>query len=299
MNAKACYIELFHTGKLRKRITAIEKLVTNCTLCPRNCGIDRRNSTGNCFSPLEPVVSSAAPHFGEEPPLVGYYGSGTIFFTNCNMSCIYCQNYDISQLHLGQNITYEALADLMINLQERGCHNINLVSPTHQVYAILKALELAVDKGLELPLVYNSGGYDSINTLKFLDGIIDIYMPDFKYINSDTGKRLSHVNDYPDVAMLAIEEMHRQVGDLLIDEKGIACHGLIVRHLILPGYLDESIKIIDFIASVSKGIYLNLMDQYRPAYRSDSDPKLTVRLNSSDYDKIYAYAVKKGIRLAE
>ncbi|MBA7511580.1 hypothetical protein ES705_03576 [subsurface metagenome] len=297
MRTKPEYLQLHDSGELKKRIKEIERICTKCSLCPRNCGVDRTQTVGKCFSPITPVISSAGPHFGEEPPLVGYYGSGTIFFTNCNLNCIYCQNYDISQLHAGQDTSYEALADLMVNMQDRRCHNINLVSPTHQVCSILRALEIAIDKGLNLPLVYNSGGYDSVATLKLLEGIINIYMPDFKYYENETGKRLSNVNDYPAVAKKAITEMHRQVGDLQTDQQGVAYQGLIVRHLILPGYLEESKKIIEFTASISKGIYLNLMDQYRPAYKAAEDPKLTLRLSSTDYNELNTYAVDQGITL--
>jgi putative pyruvate formate lyase activating enzyme len=297
MSQEPGYIALYNSGELEKRIKEIEKLTVACSLCPRHCGADRRHIKGSCHCLLLPVISSAAPHFGEEPPLTGYYGSGTIFFTNCNLNCIYCQNYDISQLHVGREISYESLADLMTGLQERGCHNINLVTPTHQIYSILKALETAIEKGLRIPLVYNSGGYDALKTLELLEGIVDIYMPDFKYFEEKTGKRLSKVDHYPETAMKAIREMYRQVGDLKTDDTGVAFRGLIVRHLVLPGYYRESEKIIDFIASVSGGIYLNLMDQYRPVYRSNDDKNLGDSLSSDEYRKVYSYAASLGLRL--
>ena len=296
---RAGYIGLFHSGELRSRISRLEGLYHDCTLCPHQCKADRfGNNLGKCNTPALPVVSSTGSHFGEEPPLVGFRGSGTIFMTNCNLRCIFCQNYGISQLHQGQNISYQQLSDTMIQLQESGCHNINFVTPTHQVYAILRALELAIPKGLKVPLVYNSGGYDFVSTLKILEGIFDIYMPDFKYFNVHSAKKYSGVEDYPQIAIAAVREMHRQVGDLAIDISEIAYRGLIVRHLVLPGHKEESKEIIDFISELSPNTYFNLMDQYRPEFKAIEEPALNTRLSSTEYQQLFDYAVRKGLRLA-
>jgi putative pyruvate formate lyase activating enzyme len=223
----AAYLELYRSGKLRERIEAAVYLLESCSLCPRSCGVNRlTGDVGKCRTPREAIVSSYGPHFGEEAPLVGGHGSGTIFFTNCNLRCQFCQNYSISQLGEGEKVNKEELADMMLSLQAKGCHNINLVSPTHVVPQILEALEIAVESGLDLPLVYNSGGYDSVETLRMLDSIVDIYMPDMKYDDEETAKELSGIESYPSMNKAAIKEMHRQVGDLKINEEGVAQQGL-------------------------------------------------------------------------
>jgi putative pyruvate formate lyase activating enzyme len=215
------------------------------------------------------MVSSYGPHFGEEAPLVGRHGSGTIFFTYCNLHCAFCQNYTISQLGEGSPVSPEALAGMMLSLQVKGCHNINLVSPTHVVPYILEALALAAAKGLRLPLVYNTGGYDSLETLKLLDGVIDIYMPDMKYSDGQTAQELSDIRDYPEVNQAAVKEMHRQVGDLLTDESGVATRGLLVRHLVLPDGLAGTEGVVKFLAEeISPNTYLNVMAQYHPCYHA-------------------------------
>ena len=300
MNYLPKYIELWQSGELRERTEKLHIIYSSCCACPRKCQTDRVNGEyGSCKTPIEPKVSSVSPHFGEEPSLVGFHGSGTIFFTGCNLNCVYCQNYDISQLSVGEVVAYEQLAGYMLYLQERGCHNINFVTPTHQVYAILRSLEIAVGKGLKIPLVYNSGGYECIETLKLLDGIIDIYMPDFKYWYTETGKVLSGVADYSDHAKSAIREMYRQVGDLKTNEQEIAYRGLIVRHLVLPGYYKESRKIIDFITGLSTGIYLNIMDQYRPEYKACGHDNLKQTIDKNEYRQLRDYAIRKGARLTE
>ena len=294
------YIELHATGELKNRIARVEKICSKCSQCPHQCYVDRRScSDGYCRSNLNPVIASAGPHFGEEPPLVGHYGSGTIFFTNCNLRCIYCQNCDISQLHDGKEITYDELASVMVDLQQRGCHNINFVTPTHMIYPILKSLEIAIENGLHIPIVYNSGGYDALKTLKILDGIVDIYMPDFKYFDEKTGFSLSNAKYYPQIARMAITEMFRQVGELKTDSDEIAYRGLIVRHLVLPGYLDESKEIINFIAGLSKNIYLNIMDQYRPEYRAVENSNLTRRITGQEHIEILSYARERGLSMID
>ncbi len=242
------------------------------------------------------VVSSYGPHFGEEAPLVGRHGSGTIFFTYCNLRCVFCQNYTISQLGEGSVVDREELARMMLSLQARGCHNINLVSPTHVVPHILEALELAVSMGLYLPLVYNSGGYDSVETLELLDGIIDIYMPDMKYSDEKTAEQLSGIKDYPKVNKAAIREMHRQVGDLQIDEQGIARRGLLVRHLVLPHHLAGTQEVVRFLAQdISTNTYLNIMAQYHPCYKAFDIPLLSRPVNKPEFYEAIDLAHQQGL----
>ena len=300
MQFEPSYIKLYKTGELDKRIKNIAEIYKQCTLCPQKCEVDRyEGKGGKCNSSIMPTVSSASPHYGEEPPLVGYYGSGTIFFTNCNLHCIYCQNFDISQMSEGCEISYEQMAELIIALQNKGCHNINFVTPTHMVYPILYTLKIAIEKGLNIPLVYNSGGYESVDTLKLLDGIFDIYMPDFKYYNKESGTTLSNAKLYPQTAQMAISEMYRQVGDLELNNNGIAYRGLLIRHLVLPEHTDESKKILEFIATLSKNTYVNIMDQYRPAYRAYEISSLTRRITSEEYQEILDYAKILGLKRAD
>ncbi len=272
-------------------------MIDPCKLCPHQCLTNRKSKdTGNCHSGEYPVVASYGPHFGEEPPLVGFHGSGAIFFSHCNLICIFCQNYDISQLGAGQTIQFDGLANIMVELQLQGCHNINFVTPTHMVHAILNALPRAIENGLRIPLVYNSGGYDSAETIRLLDGIFDIYMPDLKYFNNQTAYQLSGIPNYVEAATEAIREMHRQVGDLILDDQGIAIRGMIVRHLILPENLADTFKSIDFIKSLSKETYLNLMDQYRPEYHAYQDPRMGRRITSTEYANAVNYAKESGIK---
>jgi putative pyruvate formate lyase activating enzyme len=296
---KPSYIELYEQGRLKEIAEELKQRTTHCSLCPHMCGVDRsKKEEGNCRSGCLPIVSSWSPHFGEEPPLVGRKGSGTIFFTNCNMSCIFCQNYDISHLGYGKEVTYTDLAGMMLSLQGQGCHNINFVTPTHMVYAIIEALLIAVPKGLRVPLVYNTGGYDSVETLKLLNGIFDIYMPDFKYADDETAYRLSGIKDYPAKAWSAITEMHHQVGDLEIGESGVAYKGLLVRHLVLPNELAGTRGVIDLLASLSKNTYLNIMDQYRPQYRAHEYPDLKRRATLQEFDEACSYARGAGMTRA-
>jgi len=230
------------------------------------------------------IISSYGPHFGEEAPLVGKRGSGTIFFTYCNLRCVFCQNYTISQLGEGKAVDREELAGMMLSLQAKGCHNINLVSPTHVVPHILDALELAVIMGFHLPLVYNSGGYDSVETLELLDGIIDIYMPDMKYSDEETAEQFSGIKDYPKINRAAVKEMHRQVGDLEMDEQGVAHRGLLVRHLVLPNRLAGTQEVVRFLArEISTDTYLNIMAQYHPCYEAFDVPQLARTANRQEF----------------
>jgi putative pyruvate formate lyase activating enzyme len=252
--------------------------------------------SGQCRVTDQVIVSSYGPHLGEEAPLVGRNGSGTIFFSYCNLHCAFCQNYIISQLGEGSPTTKETLAGMMLSLQAQGCHNINLVSPSHVVPYILEALDIAAAKGLRLPLVYNTGGYDSLATLELLDGIIDIYMPDMKYADAKTAERLSDVKDYPQINRAAVKEMHRQVGNLKIDEKGIAQRGLLVRHLVLPDGLAGTEGVVKFLANeVSANTYLNVMSQYRPCYKAFDIPGLERPLKDQEFNEAINMAHQQGL----
>jgi putative pyruvate formate lyase activating enzyme len=275
-------------------------LMNPCTLCPRKCEVRRsKGEIGFCGIADIPVVSSVGPHFGEESVLVGRGGSGTIFFAGCNLGCIFCQNFDISHQCYGHKVTIEKLAQSMLELQRYGCSNINFVTPTHVIPAIVAAIELARKKGMSLPTVYNSGGYDSVETLKLLDGFIDIYMPDMKYSDSEVAKELSSAPDYPQVNFVAVREMHRQVGDLHV-EKGLAVCGLLVRHLVLPENLAGSFEIIDFlIEQISPKTTINVMDQYRPCYNASLYPKINRRPTLEEIDYVRRYAIEKGLTVLD
>lgn len=250
-----------------------------------------------CRVGANPVVSSAEPHYGEEPPLVGTLGSGTIFMTYCNLKCVFCQNYDISHLGDGTEITIDELASEMLKLQNRGCHNINFVSPTHQIAQIVAAVARAADMGLEVPLVYNSGGYESAEVIKMLDGVFDIYMPDIKYGDDAHAKKFSAVPDYVERALESLKEMHRQVGDLVLDAKRIAQRGLLIRHLVLPEGLANTKKVMTFIAEeISKNSYVNIMDQYRPCFNAGAHPPLDRRITRKEYEEAVEIAKAAGIR---
>jgi putative pyruvate formate lyase activating enzyme len=295
------YIRLYETGELFERIKVLKEMLSNCTVCPRNCTVDRtRGELGVCNVGSLPVVSSAAPHFGEEPPLVGRFGSGTIFLTLCNLKCVFCQNYDISQLGHGDEVSTEELSSMMVGLARRGCHNINFVTPTHQVPQIVEALPGAIEDGLEVPLVYNCGGYESVDTIKLLDGIFDIYMPDIKYGENDNAKKYSKAPGYVEIVKAAVREMHRQVGDLACDADGIAEKGLIIRHLVLPEGLAGTGTIMRFIAGeISKDSYVNVMDQYRPCHRAGEFPELSRGITTGEFEEAVEAAQRAGLtRLA-
>jgi len=269
-----------------------------CVLCPRKCKVNRsKGQIGFCGVADMPLVSSVGPHFGEESVLVGSGGSGTIFFAGCNLGCIFCQNFDISHHRHGTKVTIEQLAQFMLDLQNYHCININLVTPTHVVATAMAAIESARKKGLTLPIVYNTGGYDSVETLKLLEGLVDIYMPDMKYSDSAVAGQLSGAPDYPKVNRQAVKEMHRQVGDLQL-KKGLATRGLLVRHLVLPNNLAGSFKIIDFLAEqISNATTINVMDQYRPCFKASSHPKLNRRPHPEEFESARQYATKKGLNV--
>ncbi len=291
------YIQTNNRSLLRKKAEQAKSVLSNCTLCPRQCHVDRTvGETGYCRTASQAVVASYNAHFGEEAPLVGKNGSGTIFFSNCNLLCIFCQNYDISHEGVGHEVSDRQLADMMLDLQQAGCHNINFVTPSHVVPQILSALVLAADDGLHIPLVYNSSAYDSVETLKILDGVIDIYMPDFKFWDPDVAERTSHAPDYPEVARRAILEMHRQCGDLRMNEAGLAQTGLLVRHLVMPRGMAGTREVMRFIADkISTQTYVNIMSQYRPCGRAAEIEELAQSITSQEYQQALEIARKEGI----
>ena len=291
------YIKTFEEGLLKEKIAKAYDILSACNLCPRRCGVDRNaGETGICKTGKMAKVSSYNSHFGEEAPLVGSRGSGTIFLTHCNLMCLFCQNYDISHEGYGQNVSDEQISAMMLVLQKQGCHNINFVTPTHVVPQILSALEIAIQNGLKVPLVYNSGGYDRVDTLKLLDGVFDIYMPDFKFWDPEIAEAACDAPDYPEVARRALLEMHRQVGDLVIDDQGIAQRGLLIRHLVLPKGLAGTREIMRFIATkISTNSYVNVMSQYRPCGRAAEVNGLDSHLPANDYRQALEFARQEGI----
>ena len=296
------YLELARTGELAQRVARAWRHLEDCDLCARYCRMNRLQTIKGavCRTGERAVVHSHGPHHGEEDPLRGRFGSGTIFFGWCNLRCVYCQNWDISQKGLGREVEPEELAGMMLNLQRMGCHNINFVSPSHVVAQILAAIEIAALQGLELPLVYNTGGYDSPEALRLLDGVIDIYMPDMKYGDSKSAHRYSHVRHYVELNRAAVREMHRQVGDLVLDHHGVAQRGLLVRHLVLPENLSGTDTVLDFLAKkISLDTYVNLMDQYRPCYRAGEYPSLDRRITGAEFSRARVLAQELGLhRLA-
>lgn len=297
MRSQPAYTELFELGQLAARAELARTHERACDLCGRNCRVDRRTDRlGACRTGLLARVASYGPHHGEENPLRGWRGSGTIFFTWCNLRCQYCQNHDISQAASGGLLTSAQLAELMLELQASGCHNINLVSPSHVVAEILEALVIACAEGLHLPLVFNTGGYDSPEALALLDGVIDIYMPDMKYSQAAVARRYSRIGHYPSVNRAAVREMHRQVGDLVIGKDGLAVRGLLVRHLVLPGGLAGTREIVRFLSEqISPNTYLNLMDQYRPAFNANGLPPLDRRITNEEFAAAVKLARQAGL----
>lgn len=291
------YIKLYNSGELHDRIKKLLAILEDCRLCPRNCRKNRlKGEKGVCKAGAELMVSSAFPHFGEEPPLVGYFGSGTIFLTHCNLRCIFCQNYDISHGGEGKEATTEEFAGYMIYLQKLGCHNINFVTPTHYAAQIIASLPKAVEMGLELPLVWNCGGYESPEVIKLLDGIVDIYMPDFKYDSPAPAKKYSKASDYPDIVKEVLKEMHRQVGILKMDGRGIAYRGLLIRHLVMPDGLAGTKKVVEFIAKeLSPDSYVNIMGQYRPCYKAFDYPEIARRITAEEYEEAIGLAREVGL----
>ncbi len=296
------YLQLLRSGELKRRVAEAYARLEACDICARECGVNRRLGAegAGCRTGERALVSSYGPHFGEEDPLVGSGGSGTIFFSWCNLRCQYCQNYEISQVGTGQEVEPEDLAKMMLSLQGQGCHNINFVSPSHVVPQILAGLLIAAEAGLRLPLVYNTGGYDSLKTLALLDGVVDIYMPDMKYADPDVARRYSKISNYPAANQAAVKEMHRQVGNLTMDSRGVARQGLLVRHLVLPGGLAGTPEVVSFLRDkISPNTYINVMAQYRPCYRAYELPPLDRRLSNHEYAEAVRLAQEAGLRLDE
>ncbi len=273
-------------------MTRLQKLLEPCQLCPRECGALRiSGERGECGSGKDAEISSFGPHFGEEPPLVGRGGSGTIFFAFCSLRCVFCQNFEISRGMVKDTVTANELADIMIGLQQRGCENINLVTPTHYLPQIIEALLIAAGRGLKLPLVYNCSGYERTETLRLLDQIVDIYMPDFKYADEKMAQKYSQIGDYSRVAREAIKEMHRQVGDLALDKNGVAFQGLLIRHLVMPGGVSGTAELMEFIArEVSPHSWINIMEQYHPTYLANRYPEINRRITRQEYLEALAAA---------
>ncbi|NNG02847.1 MAG: radical SAM protein [Inquilinus sp.] len=292
------YLALLQDGELSRRVTEADKHLRDCDLCARYCHVDRTADVKGavCRTGENAVVHSYGPHHGEEDCLTGWAGSGTIFFSWCNLRCVYCQNWEISWKGAGREVTAGELADMMLSLQGQGCHNINLVSPSHVVAQILAAVAIAAGRGLRLPLVYNTGGYDSPEALALLDGVVDIYMPDLKYGDSDMARKYSRVRDYVAVNRAAVAEMHRQVGDLAIGEDGLARRGLLVRHLVLPNRIAGTEEVMRFLAeAVSRNTYINLMDQYRPCYRAEDYPEIDRPVSGEEIAEARAAAARHGL----
>ncbi len=291
------YVQTMRSGQLREKVVQAWKKLEDCDVCPRDCRVNRlAGETGYCGLGDKAVADAADPHFGEEDCLVGHNGSGTIFFTSCNLKCVFCQNYEISHLMNGEVLDTPDLGKLMLALQKVGCHNVNVVTPSHLVPQILAALEWAAEKGLRIPLVYNCGGYDSVETLQLLDGVVDIYMPDLKSADPETCKRLLNAEDYPETARAAIKEMYRQVGDLQINEQGIATRGLLVRHLVMPNDLAGTRENMRFLArEVSRNTYVNIMDQYRPCGMAFEYPEIARSVTHQEYTRALDAAREEGI----
>jgi putative pyruvate formate lyase activating enzyme len=295
------YLALYRSGELERRARVLEARLVKCDICPRECGANRQNgSIGHCNSGYLPIVSSCCAHHGEEPVLSGSRGSGTIFFGNCNMRCVYCQNYQISQepaLQKGNEISIDILTEKMLYLQdELHCHNINLVTPSHFVPQIVKAVLEAVKRGLHLPLVYNTSSYDSVKTLQELEGIINIYLADLRYASNEMGRKYSHARNYADNARAAIIEMQRQVGDLIVDDKDIAQKGLIIRHLILPGRIAGSADSLTWLVKeVSPRVAVSIMSQYYPAHRAGKYKEINRKITPEEYKEVTDLVEELGI----
>lgn len=292
------YLKLYREGILERRASQLNEIYRHCRLCPRDCAVNRtEGELGRCGASGQLKVSSAFPHFGEERPLVGQNGSGTIFFSHCGLKCVYCQNHEISFDGQGEKVSEMGLAKIMVALQKLGCHNINLVTPTHYLPGIIAALKTAIEMGLTLPLVYNSGGYEKPEILSYLEGIIDIYMPDFKYWESEKAALYSSgASNYPQYARDSLKEMHRQVGDLVLDWRGIAVRGLLIRHLVLPNRAAGTKAIMSFIANeISSRSYVNVMRQYRPEHEGYLCQEINRRLSENEYREAVDWAHEAGL----
>jgi putative pyruvate formate lyase activating enzyme len=298
MRADPSYLALYRTGELQQRIVLLERLLGSCTLCPRDCRVNRLGGElGLCRAGNQLVLAAAFPHFGEERPLSGQGGSGAIFISWCNLLCQFCQSWEVNHRGEGMPISVRELAGTMVDLQSRGCHNVNFVTPTHYAPQLIAALPWAIEQGFRLPLVYNCGGYESLEVIQLLDGIVDIYLPDLKSFDPYASDRyLDGVVDYPEVVRTVLKEMHRQVGDLVLDQHGIAQRGLIVRHLVMPGLTEDSYAILRFIADeLSPQTYINIMDQYRPCFQAGRSPEIARRTTPAEHGAVVAMAHRLGL----
>ncbi len=286
-------------GKLAERVEKAYGLMEECALCPRRCGVNRlQGEKGFCRAPEKAMVYSYSPHFGEELPLVGQDGSGTIFFSNCNLRCVFCQNWPIAHKGKGREISDEELAEMMLDLQQRGCHNINFVTPTHVMPNILGATRIALEKGLELPLCYNTSGYESVESLEMLEGIVDIYLPDMKFMDGAEAERYNEAEayDYPEKAREALLEMHRQVGDLVTDERGMALRGLMVRHLVMPNRVAGTRELVDWVAeNLSTDTYVNIMAQYRVEHKAFEYERISRAITPEEFIEAMEWAEEAGL----
>ena len=291
------YLAMDSADMLSQKADQLEARSSPCCLCPHRCGVRRSDGErGKCRLGTETLIASASPHFGEEAPLVGQGGSGTIFFASCNMACVFCQNYEISHFAKGDAVSADQLSGVMLRLQRLGCHNINLVTPTHVVHTIVRALAIAAPAGLHIPLVYNCGGYESVETLRLLDGVIDIYMPDIKYSSNEEALLYSGVQDYWERTTDAVHEMYRQAGDLQIDAHGVVRRGLLIRHLVMPGNLAGTSRVVEFIANeISRDSYVNVMGQYRPCFKASRIPELSRPVTRSEYLQSVTEARRAGL----
>lgn len=296
---RPAYASLEAEGKLAERIEKAYRILEECRLCPRRCGVNRcAGQKGFCNAPEKAIVYIHNPHFGEELPLVGQGGSGTIFFSNCNLRCVFCQNWEIAHKGWGREVSDTELAEMMLDLQSRGCHNINLVTPTHVMPNILGAVQIAREKGLHLPLCYNTSGYECVENIKLLDGIVDIYLPDMKFMDGAEAERYNEAAaaDYPERAQEAIVEMHRQVGDLVTDERGIALRGLIVRHLVMPNRVAGSREFVHWVAeNLSTETYVNIMAQYRVEHRAFEYERISRAITPEEFVEAMEWAGEAGL----
>jgi len=298
MHQYPSYLALYATGELHSRIAALQQLLGSCTVCPRDCHVNRlQGELGICQAGDQVRIAAAFPHFGEEPPLVGWGGSGAIFISWCNLLCRFCQSWEVNHRGEGVEVSPRELAEIMLDLQARGCHNINFVTPTHYAPHLIAALPFAIERGFRLPLVYNCGGYESLEVVQLLDGIIDIYLPDIKFLDREASERyLDGAADYPEVVRGVLREMHRQVGDLVVDERGIARRGLIVRHLVMPRMPHDSAQVLRFIADeLSLQTYVNIMDQYRPCFEAGRWPEIARRTTREEHGAVVGIARELGL----
>ncbi|RMF97466.1 MAG: radical SAM protein [Candidatus Schekmanbacteria bacterium] len=292
------YLKICESEEIEKRIEKLKDVLKDCVLCPHQCHVNRlAGEKGKCRGGANARISSAAPHFGEESPLVGRFGSGTIFLSQCNLGCLFCQNYDISHYDSGIDVSAEEISYHMLALQKAGCHNINFVTPTHYIPEIVEAIMIACRRGLKIPIVYNCGGYENVEILELLDGIIDIYMPDAKFYDDKIAAKYTNAKDYSKHMKESLIEMHRQVGDLKINKDGIAERGLLVRHLVMPGMMEDSKRILKFISDkISSDTYVNVMGQYRPCHRANEFAEINRYPKRSEIEEVKRYAEKFGLK---